>query len=103
MAKGVQLPGGGDQIAQIGAVGGLHALAGCDDDIGLALLQLVHLGQEAVRIKGDFRQQDEVRAFAVITAGQAGRTGQPARVAAHDLGHGHAADVIHGGIPDDFL
>ena len=36
-------------------------------------------------------------------AGQAGGTGQPARVTAHDLGHGHAADVIHGRIADDFL
>ena len=36
-------------------------------------------------------------------ARKAGRTGKPARMSAHDLGHGHATDVIHGGIPDDFL
>ena len=103
MAKGIQLTGSGHQIAQIGAVGSLDALAGSDDDVGLAALQLVHPGKELVLIEGHLRQQDQIRAFAVVAAGRAGRTGQPARVAAHDLGHGHAADVIHGGIPDDFL
>ena len=103
VAESVQLASGGDQIAQVGAVGGLHALAGCDDDVGLALLQLVYLGEELVRVKGNFRQKDEVGAFAVVAARKAGRTGQPARVAAHDLGHGHAADVVDGRVPDDFL
>ena len=103
MAKGVQLPGGGHQIAQVSAVGGLDTLTGRNDDVGLDPLQRVHLGQELVLIKGDLRQQDQVRAFTVVAAGQAGRTGQPARVTAHDLGHGHAADVIHGRIADDFL
>ena len=78
-------------------------LAGRNDDIGLAALQLVHLGKELVLIEGHLRQQDQIRAFAVVAARKAGRTGKPARMSAHDLGHGHAADVIHGGIPDDFL
>ena len=103
VAKGIQLPGGGDQIAQIGAVGCLNALAGCNDDIGFDPLQLVHPGQEPVRVKGNFGQQNEVGAFAVIAAGQTGRTGQPARVAAHDLGHRHTADVVNGGVTDDLL
>ena len=103
MAESVQLAGGGDQIAQVGAVGGLHALAGCDDDVGLALLQLVYLGEELVRVEGNLRQKDEVGAFAVVAARKAGRTGQPARVAAHDLGHSHAADVVDGGVPDDLF
>ena len=103
VAKSIQLPGGGDQIAQIGAVGCLNALAGCNDDIGFDPLQLIHPGQEPVRVKGNFGQQNEVGAFAVIAAGQTGRTGQPACVAAHDLGHRHAADVVHRGIADDFL
>ena len=103
MAKSVQLPGGGNQIAQISAVCGLYALAGCDDNVGLHPLQLVHPGKELVLIEGHLRQQDQIRALAVVAAGKAGRTGQPARMAAHDLSHGHAADVIHGGIPDDFL
>ena len=90
-------------ITQIGAVGSLDALAGCNDHVGLAALQLVHPGKELVLIEGHLRQQDQIRALAVVAAGKAGRTGQPASVAAHDLGHGHAADVIHGGIPDDFL
>ena len=103
MAKGIQLAGGGYQIAQVGAVCGLYALAGRDDNVGLYPLQLVHPGKELVLIKGHFRQQDQVGAFAVLAAGQTGRTGQPARVAAHDLGHRHAADVVHRGVADDFL
>ena len=103
MAKGVQLPGPGDEVAQVGAVSRLDALAGRDDDIGLGALQLVHLGQEFFRVKGDFRQEDEIRAVTVLAAGQTGRTGQPARVAAHDLGHRHAADVVNRGITDDLL
>ena len=103
MAKGIQLACGGHQIAQIGAVGGLDAFAGRNDHIGLAALQLVHLGKELVLIEGHLRQQDQIRAFAVVAARKAGRTGKPARMSTHDLGHGHAADVIHGGIPDDFL
>mgnify|MGYP000072345385 CR=1 FL=1 len=103
VAKGIQLPGGGDQIAQIGAVGGLDALAGRDDDVGLHPLQLVHLGEELVRLEGDFRQKDEVGAVAVVAACEAGRTGQPSGVTAHDLGHSHATDVVDGGVTDDFL
>ena len=103
MTKGVQLPGGGNQIAQVSAVCGLYALAGCDDNVGLYPLQLVHPGKELILIEGHFRQQDQVGAFAVLTACQTGRTGQPACVAAHDLGHRHAADVIHRGVADDFL
>ena len=95
MAKGVQLPGGGHQIAQISAVCGLYALAGCDDNVGLYPLQLVHPGKELVLIKGHFRQQDQVGAFTVLAACQTGRTGQPACVTAHDLGHRHTTDVIH--------
>ena len=103
VAKGIQLACGGHQIAQIGAVGGLDAFAGRNDHIGLAALQLVHLGKELVLIEGHLRQQDQIRAFAVVAARKAGRTGKPARMSTHDLGHGHAADVIHGGIPGDFL
>ena len=103
VAKGVQLAGGGNQIAQISAVCGLYALAGCDDNVGLYPLQLVHPGKELVLIKGHFRKQNQVGAFAVLAACQTGRTSQPACVAAHDLGHRHAADVIHRGIADDFL
>ena len=103
VAKSVQLAGGGHQIAQVSTVCGLYALAGCDDNVGLYPLQLVHPGKELVLIKGHFRQQDQVGAFAVLAACQTGRTGQPACVAAHDLGHRHAADVIHRGVADDFL
>ena len=103
VAKGVQLTGGGNQIAQISAVCGLYALAGCDDNVGLYPLQLVHPSKELVLIKGHFRQQDQVGAFAVLAARQTGRTSQPACVTAHDLGHRHAADVIHRGVADDFL
>ena len=75
VAEGVQLACRGDEVAQIGAVGGLDALAGRDDDIGLHPLQLVHLGEELVRLEGDFRQKDEVGAVAVVAARQTGRTG----------------------------
>ncbi len=77
--------------------------AGCDDNVGLYPLQLVHPGKELVLIKGHFRQQDQVGAFAVLAACQTGRTSQPACVAAHDLGHRHAADVVHRRVADDFL
>ena len=103
VAKGVQLTGGGNQIAQIRAVCSLYALAGCDDNVGLYPLQLVHPGKELVLIKGYFRQQDQVGAFAVLTACQTGRTGQPACMATHDLGHRHAADVVHRGVADDLF
>ena len=68
MAKGIQLPGGGYQIAQVGAVCSLYALASCDDNVGLYPLQLVHPGKELVLIKGYFRQQDQVGAFAVLAS-----------------------------------
>ncbi len=103
VAESVQLACRGHEVAQIGAVGGLDALAGRDDDVGLHPLQLIHSGEELILFKGDFRQKDEVGAVAVVAACEAGRTGQPSGVTAHDLGHSHAADVVDGGVTDDFL
>ena len=103
MAEGVQLTGGGDQVAQEDAVLIFNALAGGNDDIVALFFQLGDAGQEGILVKGALRQQDQVGAVAVRACGQAGGSGQPAGVAAHDLGHRHAAQVVDAGIADDFL
>ena len=103
VAEGVQLTGGGDQVAQEDTVLIFNALAGGNDDIVALFLQLGDAGQEGFLVKGALRQQDQVGAVAVRAGGQAGGSGQPAGVAAHDLGHGHAAQVVDAGIADDLL
>ena len=103
MAEGIQLPGRGDQVTQENAVLILHALADCDNDIVALLFQLCDAGQERFLVKGALGQQNQVGAVAVRACGQAGGSGQPAGVAAHDLRHRHAAQVVDAGIADDFL
>lgn len=103
VAEGVQLPGRGDQVTQENAVLILHALADCDNDIVALLFQLCDAGQERFLVKGALGQQNQVGAVAVRACGQAGGSGQPAGVAAHDLRHRHAAQVVDTGIADDFL
>ena len=103
VAEGVQLPGRGDQVAQEYAVLVLYAFADRDNDIVALLLQLRHPLEERLLVKGALGQQNQVGAVAVRPCGQTGRGGQPAGVAAHNLGHRHAAQVIHAGIADDLL
>ena len=68
-----------------------------------SFFQLGYFFQEHILVKGALRQQNDVRAVAVSPGSQAGGTGQPAGMAAHDLGHRYAADVIHAGITDDLF
>ena len=103
VAKGVQRAAVARKIAQEAAFPVLHALAGGDDDVLLLLLQPVHPPQEQLGVKGHFRHQDEVRPVAVVPFGKAGRASQPAGVAAHDLRHRHAAQVVGVGVADDLL
>ena len=103
MAEGVHRAVAARQIAQEGAVLAAHALTGGNDDVVLFLAQILHPAQEQLLAEGNLRQQDQVRTVAVIALGQARGGGQPARVTAHDLGHGHALQVIHVGIPNDLL
>ena len=103
MAKSIQLACCGYQITQENAVLVFYALAGRNDDIVAVFFQLGYFFQEHILVKGALRQQNDVRAVAVSPGSQAGGTGQPAGMAAHDLGHRYAADVIHAGITDDLF
>ena len=83
----------------------LGALGGDDHAVTVALHRALDLGQELFPVKGDFRKQDDVGRVALAFGSQARRSGNPARVAAHDfqneyLGGGlaHGGDV-HGRLP----
>ena len=103
VAEGVQLTGCGDQVAQEDTVLIFDALADGDDDIVALLFQLGDARRKASSSKG--RSGSRIRSGPLQsgTGGQAGGSGQPAGVAAHDLGHRHAAQVVDAGIADDFL
>ena len=91
------------QLTDIAAVLQLDALRHRNDDAGLFGLHPLHLLDEVVDIEGDLRQADHVHALAVLGAGQGGRGGQPAGVAAHDLNDGHILGAVNGGVADDLF
>ena len=55
VAEGVQLTGGGDQVAQEDTVLIFNALAGGNDDIVALFFQLGDAGQEGFLVKGALR------------------------------------------------
>ena len=103
VTEGIQLTCRGDQVAQENAVLVLDALADRDNNIVALFFQLGHALEERLLVKGALGQQDQVWAVAVRTGSQTGGSSQPAGVAAHDLGHRHAAQVVDAGIADDLL
>src|SRR5699024_5827822 len=103
VAKSIQLARRADPVAQEHAVLVLDALAGRNDYAAALSRQLGNLLQKGRFVKCALRQKQDVGAAAVAAGRKAGGGGQPAGVAAHDLGHGNAAQVIHACVADDLL
>ncbi len=87
VAKCIDLVGGIAELAGISAVSQLQALGDCDHDGSLGLCQMINLVQELVDIEDALRQIDRIDTGAVISLCKGSCSGEPAGIAAHDLGH----------------
>ena len=85
VAEGV----GGAGVGQEGAVGGARAFGDHDHAVAHLLDGVVDFLQERLPVKGDFREQDDVRGVVRVVLGEAGAGGDPAGVAAHHFHHEH--------------
>ena len=93
--------GRGLGLGHEGAIGIVDALGHGDHALAGLVVDGLHVGDEAVHVKVDLGQVDEVGAVAG-PGGQGGGAGQPASVAAHDLHDGDHAGVIDVGIAMHF-
>ena len=72
----------------------VDALGNSDEHIVFLLIDAVHIREELLHVKIDFRQVNQIRSGAAGRC-QRGAAGQPAGVAAHDLHDRDRAGVIH--------